>query len=333
MFPRQDIELSSFTFPPKSLLCSVYILFQTLGVYWLPNHPTANQQAAKASLASLRVRSSLLGGGVAPSHTAFEKRPPVAGKQPTCSSNGRGSESAVAATAVDNANGSARGAGTLLDPSSGAIVTQAGVLRRRQSNTPHPPLSTSPQPSSSAPLPLLELLSRLQDLLPSEVATREDPVPRHGLGDGRGVVDADEAIVAAAAVAATAAAGLAGVEEERSPSSTADNDGGGDGGRGVDDKGPRGKVPSNLDGGVFDEGATGTFAPQREVTGRCRRYHRLVFPPRASTAGSCPTPSRIVAFLTTTIRGRPRPSRSWAAPPCGPQPSELSSPPRGREFA
>ena len=219
MFPRQDIELSSFTFPPKSLLYSVYILFQTLGVYWLPNHPTANQQAAKASLASLRVRSSLLGGGVAPSHIASEKRPPVAGKQPTCSSNGCGSESDVAATAVDNANGSARGAGALSDPSSGAIVLQAGVLRRQQSNTPHPSLSTSPQPSSSAPLPLLELLSRLQNFLPSEVATREDSVPRHGLSDGKGVVDADEAIVAAAAIAATAAAGLAGVEEERSPSS------------------------------------------------------------------------------------------------------------------
>ena len=65
MFPRQDIELSSFTFLLKSLLYPVYVLFQTLGVYWLPNHPTANQQAAKASLASLRVRSSLLGGGVA----------------------------------------------------------------------------------------------------------------------------------------------------------------------------------------------------------------------------------------------------------------------------
>ena len=76
-------------------------------------------------------------------------------------------------TAVDNANGSARGAAAaaLSDPSDGAIVAQAGVLRRRQSNTPHPPLSTSPPSSSSAPLPVLELLSRLQDLLPSEVAT------------------------------------------------------------------------------------------------------------------------------------------------------------------
>ena len=199
---------------------------------------------------------------MAPSHTASEKRPPVAGKQPTYSSHGPRSESVVAATAVDNANSSARdaGAAALSNPSSGAIVTQASVLRRRQSNTPHPPLSTSPQPSSSAPLPLLEILSRLQDLLPSEVATREDPVPRHGLGDGRGVVDADEAIVAAASVAATAAtvaAGLAGVGEERSPSSTADNDGGGDGSRGVDDEGPRGKVPRNLDGGVFDEGSNG----------------------------------------------------------------------------
>ncbi|CAN0440891.1 unnamed protein product [Ascophyllum nodosum] len=103
--------------------------------------------AAKASLASLRVRS--------------------------CSSNGPGSESAVAATAVDNANGSARSGGgaALSDPSGGAIVTHAAVLRRPQSNTPHPPLSTSPQPSSPAPLPVLELLSRLQDLLPSEVAT------------------------------------------------------------------------------------------------------------------------------------------------------------------
>ena len=91
----------------------------------------------------------------------------------SCSSNGPGSESAVAATAVDNANGSARGGGAaaLSDPSGGAIVTQAAVLRRPQSNTPHPPLSTSPQPSSPAPLPVLELFSRLQDLLPSEVAT------------------------------------------------------------------------------------------------------------------------------------------------------------------